>query len=125
MNRAQVSYNIREAPELTDRAFPLEAATQDGHQTPLPNSTAQSWHTKRPHCWQADTARLPGWSKHAASPANAVSPRAAAASARAAGNSRTVLREPQDVQLAASPFSSSHLGNGILQRAQGTGIRTH
>jgi len=125
MDNAQVSYNIRDVSELMDLAFPLEAATQDGHHTPVPNSTAQSWHTNRPHCWQAETARLPGWSKHAASPASAVSPWAAAACASATGNSRTALREPQDGQLAASPFRSFHLGNGMLQRAQGTGIRTH
>jgi hypothetical protein len=57
-----------------------------------------------------------------ASPSNAVSAFAAVPFARAAGNNRTVLREPQVGQLAASPFSNSHLGNGMLQRAQGTGI---
>jgi hypothetical protein len=32
------------------------------------------------------------------------------------------VREPHDVHFAQSPFSNSHFGSGIIQRAQGTGM---
>src|SRR5580704_16755795 len=57
---AMESNSMREGSRYTALPLPLPAATQAGHQTWPPNSTEHSWHTKRPHWWQAATARLEG-----------------------------------------------------------------
>ena len=57
---AMESYSVRCPSALAARACPAPAATHEGQHITPPISTEQSWHTKRPHCWHAATARLPG-----------------------------------------------------------------